>query len=176
MGFHPRWDDTVQMWKSKGDEISHVYSALRILVVGLPMAVAADKPVVTCIGFNSLWCLRDGTKIRIFLLCTVTARKIKATPTRISSVIIHAADRDTEPRRGLLGTTRFAGRESRQGCQTSPGRARTQTSFAEKRHGARGCSIGVCCEQLALLVHGNRWISKLDLRLGDWNEKSNTPG
>ena len=24
VGFHPGWDNTAEMWKSKGDEISHV--------------------------------------------------------------------------------------------------------------------------------------------------------
>lgn len=65
--------------------------------------------------------------MRIFLLCTVTDREIKATPTRISSIIIHAADRDIAPHRGI-----FRALESQQGCQVLVG-ARTQGSFTGKR-------------------------------------------
>lgn len=65
--------------------------------------------------------------MRIFLLCTVTDREIKATPTRISSIIIHAADRDAGPQRGFLRAV-----ESWQGCRVLVG-AGTQASFSGKR-------------------------------------------
>lgn len=65
--------------------------------------------------------------MRIFLLCAVTDREIKATPTRISSIIIHAANRDTGAQRGFLRAV-----ESWQGCQVLVG-ARTQRSFTGKR-------------------------------------------
>lgn len=113
MGFHPGRDDTVQMWQSKGEDLPCVRCSQE-LGGRLPMAAAAGK-IEICIGFNSLWCLRDATKICIFLLCTVTARKIKATPTGINSIIIHAADRDTGPQRCLLRAV-----ESGQGCQPVP--------------------------------------------------------
>lgn len=35
----------------------------------------------------------------------MTARKIKATPARISSIIIHSTDGDSEPQRALLGVS-----------------------------------------------------------------------
>lgn len=68
----------------------------------------------------------------------MTARKIKATPTRISSIIIHAADRDTGLQRGLLRAV-----ESQQDCQTlaeaGPG---PRPPSQRKRHGAGGRCVG----------------------------------
>lgn len=66
--------------------------------------------------------------MRIFLLCTVTDREIKATPARINSIIIHAADRDTGPQKDV-----FRAVESWQGCQVLVGLGPWASSQGRKR-------------------------------------------
>jgi len=60
----------------------------------------------------------------------VTARKIKATPARISSIIIHSTDRDSEPQRALLGVS------------AGPAGVRQAGPGPESRHDAEGDCIG----------------------------------
>ena len=110
----------------------------------LPMAVAAGKRVVICIVFcdATKGCYKDP----YFSFVHCDCQKKKSHPYQDKQ---HYYPCCRQGRWTAEGFTQSRGVTAGL-SNISRGRARTQASFAEKRHGTGGRCIGVCCDQLAV--------------------------